>query len=386
MPRLLLLFCFIASVCSADSRTAFTLFETVRDRPGVVFAPAAMEDVLSLLYFGSAGKTETAFQSKLFPNLSRTDIKTQVGQRNRTVPGYESLGGLWVDTRLSLAEEFKQAAKQDWGWPVARAPLQTDPTDSATIINAWFSSETRGRESSVVTPADIPPGSSLVGVTVATFVSPWKRDYFRRHDTHPEFFHFSAKSKARVPMMQSSGAFFYGEDTQLQFLRLDYKHEGAALLLLLPKDASRFNETLAAFTSETFAKSVAGLQSTQVQLLLPKIRSQSQIDWRKPLAQLGLAPAFTPLADFSRIQGNKPEPLWLTRLVQDVQIQWDEIGTEARAVTKFAAEFGVGAKPPAPPVQFIANHPFAYLIFNTTTFDIYFMGVVSEQAQMQPAP
>ncbi len=387
MPRLLLLFCLLASVCFADSKTAFTLFETIRDRPGVVFAPAAMEDVLSLLYFGSAGKTETAFQSRLFLQLSRTDIKTQVAQRNLTVvPGYQSLGGLWVDTRMSVAEEFKQSAKQDWGWPVGRAPLQTDPADSATIINAWFSSETRGRESSVVTPADIPAGSGLVGVTVATFVSPWKRDYFEAHDTRPEFFHFSAKSKARVPTMKSSDAFFYGEDAQFQILRLDYKHEGTALLLLLPKDASRFNETLAAFTSETFAKSVAALQSTQVQLWLPKIRSQNQIDWRKPLAQLGLATAFTPQADFSRIQGNKPDPLWLTRLVQDVQIQWDEIGTEARAVTKFAAALGVAPLPPKPSVQFIANHPFAYFIFNTTTLDIYFMGVVSEQSQMQPAP
>lgn len=386
MPRLPLLFCLLASICSADSRTAFTLFEAVREHPGAAIAPAALEEMLSLLYFGSAGKTETAFQSRLFPDRSRADIKTQAGQRNRAVPGYESRGGLWVDTRMGVSEEFKQAAGQNWGWPVARAPLQTDPADSTTIINSWFSSETRGRENSVVTPADIPPGSSLVGVSVATFFSPWKQDYFQHRDTLPEFFHFSAKSKARVPMMKSSAAFFYGEDARFQFLRLDYRHEGTALLLLLPKDASRFNETLAAFTAEIFAKSVAGLQSTRARLWLPKLRSQCQIDWRKPLARLGLDTAFTAQADFSRIQGGKPAPLRLTRLVQDVEIEWDEIGTEARAVTKAAAGLGGVAKRPEPPVQFIANHPFAYLIFNTTTLDIYFMGVVSEPSQLQPSP
>lgn len=374
----------LVSVCSADSKTAFTLFETVRDRPGLVFAPAAMEEALSLLYFGSDGETETAFQSRLFPGLSRADAQTRAAGRNRAIPGYERTGGLWVDMRLSLSAEFKQAASQAWGLPVSRAPLQSDPMNSAAQINAWFSSETHGRESAVVTSADIPAGAELVGVTVATFVSPWKRDYFEPHDTQPDFFHFAPKSKSLVPMMKSSAAFFYGEDEQFQTLRLDYKHEGTALLLLLPKDASRFKETLAAFTSDSFAKAVAGLQSTQVQLWLPKIRYQSKIDWRKPLAQLGLAHAFSPRADFRRIQGDKSVPLSLTHLEQDVLIQWDEHGTEARAVTKFAAAFGAAPAPPKPPVQFIANHPFAYLIFNTTTLDIYFMGVVSEPSQMSP--
>jgi serpin B len=287
-----------------------------------------------------------------------------------------------VDTRLSLADEFKQAAQQDWGWPVARAPLQTDPADSATIINAWFSSETNGRTTNVVSHADIPPGSGFIGVTVATFVSPWKQAYFERGDTIAEDFHLSAKSKACVSTMKSSATFPYGENEQLQLLRLDYKHEGTALLLLLPKDASRFSETLAAFTSETFVKSVAELRSIQVQLWLPKVRSVSQIDWRTPLGQLGLATAFTPEADFNRISGNKQVPLSLARLVQDVHIQWDEAGTEARSRIEHISWLGMVPEPPRPPVRFIANHPFAYLIFNTTNLDIYFMGVVSEPSQV----
>lgn len=385
--RLWLLFALLGDSSSfAGTPTAFTLFNAVRQQPehsGIVFAPAAMEDTLSLLYFGSAGETETAFQAKLFPKLSRADAKIQAAQRARDIPGYTRVGGLWTDTRLALADDFKQAAIQDWKLSVARAPLRTDSADSASIINAWLSSETKGRVKSVVTPADIPANTALVGVTVASFISPWKQDYFNRHLTTPETFHFAPKSKAHVSMMKGVSPCGYLENDRFQIVRLDYERENMALLVLLPKQALRFNEALGTFTAESFSKAVAELKPAQVMLWIPKIRYQNRIDWRTPLAGLGLANLLTPQADLSRISSDPAMPISLSKLLQDVRIEWDERGTDATAVTLVSLGFGASPKPPDPAVQFIANHPFAYVIFNTKTLDIYFMGIVSDSSQLQ---
>ncbi|MFA6286059.1 MAG: serpin family protein [Opitutaceae bacterium] len=374
----------LASVCSADSKTAFTLFEAVRDRPGVVFAPAALDDVLSLLYFGSAGETEAAFQSRLFPKLSRAEARTQAAKVTRTFPGYRSIGSLWADTRLILTDEFQAAASQSWSIPIARAPLQTDTTSSAKIINGWFFKKTNGHVPNVITPTGLGTGPDLVVVTVAAFASAWKERYFMEHETRPEYFYSTPDSKALVPTMKSVNSVPYGENEMFQTVRLDFDSGGLALLLLLPKKAAALDQALAACTPDVFSKSVAGLKSTYVNLRLPRIRYSHKIEWREPLAKLGLDIAFTNKADFSRINANTPLPLRLAQVMQEVRIQWDENGAEARAVTFVSSDPFGASSPPEAPVQFIANHPFVYLIFNTTTLDIYFMGVVSEPSQMSP--
>lgn len=380
--RVMVLLFALGASSHASPQVAFTLFEPVRNRPGIAFAPVALADTLSLLYFGSAGETETAFQARLFPTLSRMDARTQAAQRSRAFRGYESSLGLFIDLRLSLADDFKQAATEDWGFEISRAPLQTNPVDSAEIINAWFAHETRSQGEVVVTPSDIPGGTALVGVTVATFISPWKQPYFQVHDTRPELFYFGPNSKALVQMMKGEGRFLYSENEQFQIVRLDYSSEEMALLLLLPKKAPLFHAALAAFDADALTQAMASLKPVSLQLSLPKIRYESKIDWHEPLARLGLFNAFTPRADFGRIQGTPATPLFLSRLVQEVRIRWNERGTEARATTVVSAGFGVSAPRPPPPLTFIANHPFAYLIFQPTTLDIFFMGVVSEHSQM----
>jgi serine protease inhibitor len=375
----LALFFSVATICTAGPEVSFDLFNLVKNQPTVALAPVALEDSLSLLYFGSAGETETAFKSVLFPKLSRDEVMVSAKHRKRTFPGYRSVGGLWFDPRLALTDDFQKATTESWMLHVERAPLRTDQEKSAATINTWFGQQTNGRVTNAVTAADFTGNSDLFGLTVTAFVSPWKQAYFDL--TQPEWFYFSPDLKTQVPMMKGQKSIPYGETEYLQIVRLDYNSEDISLLLLLPKNATGLTQALASFSDDTFSSTITALKPETLKIWLPKVKYRSRTDWREVLTPTDLAIAFTNKADFSRINANKPEPLLISRIIQEVWIQWDEHGTEARAFTSVSSD-PFGGPPPPPPKSFIANHPFAYAIFNRTTREIYFMGIVSERAQL----
>ena len=76
-------------------------------------------------------------------------------------------------------------------------------------------------------------------------------------------------------------------------------------------------------------------------------------------------------ADLSGIHGGK-EPLWLDWVLQQAYVNVDEEGTEAAAVT--AAWAAVLAEVEPRIVVFRADHPFVFLIRDTRTGCILFLG------------
>jgi serpin B len=94
------------------------------------------------------------------------------------------------------------------------------------------------------------------------------------------------------------------------------------------------------------------------------------------LSQLGMQKAFSPQADFSGIK-EEQEPLWIDTILQTTFLQVDEEGTEAAAATFMG---GMGGMPSIAPktIVFCADHPFLFLIRDTRTGCILFMGRVMQ--------
>jgi serpin B len=89
--------------------------------------------------------------------------------------------------------------------------------------------------------------------------------------------------------------------------------------------------------------------------------------------------AFSDFADFS---GISPVPLKITDVIHKAFIGVNEAGTEAGAAT--AVVSGVTSVPP-PPIPFRMDHPFAFLIRDSQTGSVLFMGRVTRPAAM-PEP
>jgi serpin B len=108
-----------------------------------------------------------------------------------------------------------------------------------------------------------------------------------------------------------------------------------------------------------------------VQVSLPKFRAESAFSLREVLSTMGMPTAFTDKADFSGIDPKRG--VVISAVVHKAFVDVSEQGTEAAAAT------GITMRPTAMPmpeqaVVFRADHPFIFLIRDTRTEVVLFIG------------
>jgi serine protease inhibitor len=82
---------------------------------------------------------------------------------------------------------------------------------------------------------------------------------------------------------------------------------------------------------------------------------------------MGLTRLFTIDADLTKMLKSQ-ERVFVNKMLQKARIEVSEEGTQAAAVT------GGGIAPSSAPNTFLANRPFLYIIYETSTNAIFFMG------------
>ena len=92
------------------------------------------------------------------------------------------------------------------------------------------------------------------------------------------------------------------------------------------------------------------------------------------LGAMGMPSAFAAgSADFSGIDGTRD--LFIGDVVHKAFVTVDEKGTEAAAAT---VDYGVGAAMKPPPIEVRADHPFLFVLKDTTSVSVLFMGRIAD--------
>ncbi|MBA4322812.1 MAG: proteinase inhibitor I4 serpin, partial [Odoribacter sp.] len=91
------------------------------------------------------------------------------------------------------------------------------------------------------------------------------------------------------------------------------------------------------------------------------------------LSLMGMSIAFTDAADFSNISDLR---LLINEVTHQAFIETNEEGTEAAAAT--VVDIGTTSVGPDDPITIDVNRPFIYIIRETTTNAILFMGKVAD--------
>ena len=113
------------------------------------------------------------------------------------------------------------------------------------------------------------------------------------------------------------------------------------------------------------------LGARNVQVSLPKFRAESEFSLRKALSTLGMPTAFTDQADFSGIDPKRG--LAISEVVHKAFVDVSEKGTEAAAATGITMR-ATAMRMPEPAVVFRADHPFLFLIRDTRSGAVLFIG------------
>lgn len=386
---LLIMLCAVLSMVTpahaaspADGETIFALdlyHELAISEGNVFFSPYSISTALAMAYAGARAETAKQISAVLhfdpdqrrfhadFGRLQK-EIQSDAGKSNRL----QIANALWTAPRPPLLPEFISLVEGSYDAEVKQADFAQDPVGISKEINNWIAQKTEGKIENVLGPGALNDSTSSVLVDAVYFKGLWASPFDARKTVKWPF-HLSAAKEVDAPLMTQEGEFHYMESSSFQAIEVPYSGGSMSMVVLLPylfEGCAALEESLKpSMLSNTLRK----MNSRKVVVLLPKYKIESISHLAPILASMGMSDAFiSGKADFSGMARLKFP--YLSLIDHNASVEVDEQGTEASAATIVGATFGAEQSPPI----FRADHPFVFLIRNTRSGAILFMGRLAD--------
>lgn len=355
------------------------------DNPGadVVFSPFSISTALSMVWLGARGTTADEIAAAMRFQLPGTSHHSAWRDLLERFDGEELqdidlriANRLWGERGYQFLETYLEQGLEYYNAPLEELDFSGNPEPSRVAINEWVEEQTADRIKDLIPPGAIDPTTRLVLTNAIYMKADWARPF--PHDkTHEGDFTRADGDTMTVSFMNQSTRFPYGEWNDWQVLNLPYRGGRLAMAVLLPQETGALPTLEEGFDlggAMTFVRD--GLETRQVQVKLPRFRSELSTGLNQVLQSMGMQTAFGLQADFSGMSGN--DELYLSSVVHKAFIEVDEEGTEAAAATAAIMAVKSIILEPEDVVEFQATHPFMYIIHDMETGAVLFMGRVME--------
>jgi serpin B len=278
----------------------------------------------------------------------------------------------FIQRDLTVEAAYLDALSSSFGAGIGLLDYKANPEAARLLINKWASDRTKGRIPNILEKGDIDTLTRLVLVNAIYLKAAWNHE-FDPKDTANRSFTTAAGSAIQVPTMAIDAHYHYAAGTGYKAIDLPYVLEGMAMTIVVPDDMAGF---VRALSSAKLAEIVGAENERDVDFQMPKFSIESRVQLADVLSAMGMKLAFDPnSADFAGI--TTEEPLYISKVIHQANIDVVEQGTTAAAVT--AVAMTAGAAPVQPQhVQFHVDKPFLYFIRDTRSGAVLFMGRVDD--------
>jgi serpin B len=374
-------------VAEASNTFAANLYGKLAAQPGnLFFSPLSIETALVMTSAGAKGETLQQMARTLGVSQGRDDVdwagvhssfgafmKDLLARKDDVKPhGYllSATNALWGQKGFEFLPAFLKVVDGNYGALLNDVEFKADTEGARKTINAWTERPTRGTIKDLLHPGVLTDQTRLVLTNAIYFKGLWERP-FNQQMTRDAPFHLTAAKEVKAPMMHAiEGRYGYMETDTLQAVQMWYKGGDVSMIILLPKKVDGLAAVEKGLTLKFLAKTIDALDETEVNVTLPKFMVTAEFELSKTLAAMGMTEAFDPAkADLSGMTGQKG--LFLSSAVHKAFVIVEETGTVAAAATELS---GAGGKP----YDFVADHPFLFLIRHEPTGTILFMGRVAD--------
>ncbi|WP_165072545.1 serpin family protein [Paludisphaera rhizosphaerae] len=377
-------------VVSGVGQFTVDLYKALAAKPGNVFcSPLNVATAVSMTAAGAKG--ETADQIARTLHLERLGDAAHDGLGNLLAevkgairpaanadveksPGLWSANAGWFDESTEILPEFIARLERSYHAAPHRVDFAHSADAARETINRWVADQTRDRIRDLLKPDNVRPGTTFVLTSAIYFKGFWTFPFDAKATTDDQF----RTDGGLVPiklMNQTASRLPYFENDALKAVTLPYKDGSLVMVVVLPRKEDGLADVEASLNASDLQAWSTNMRPTRVKLSLPKFQSTAEFDLKNTLSSLGMPDAFDPAkADFSGITGKRDTAI--AAVVHKAFIEVEEKGTEAAAAT---AVVGVrsSAMLPQKDVIFRADHPFLYLIRDTQSGAILFMGRLS---------
>ncbi len=362
----------------AGNTFAFNLFRQVlkQEESSFMVSPLSIEYALSMLCNGAEGNTQTEILNLLGYSAGQmADVNEFCKYLTKSLYEVDNTVKLNIANAL-IANTARARLKKDYvstltNYYDALAKgynFGSENADALAYINNWAKEQTNGMIKNLLD--DLDPTTYALLMNAIYFKGIWCEEIkFDKRDTSADKFTREDGSEAKVDYMNKQSEMLYRAEAGFQMVGLSYGNSAYQMVVMLPDKGKKLSDMAAALTGETFPS--MRMSKTTVKLKLPKFETENKIELNEILQALGMKLAFTGGADFSAMA---EDPLYVSRVFQKSKIKVDEKGSEAAAVT--VIDMKESAYYPGASVipEFYATRPFMYLIRETSTGAILFMG------------
>jgi serpin B len=371
----------LKALVQGNNAFAFDLYARLSQKKGnVVFSPYSISNALAMTYAGARGQTAeemakvlhfTLGQERLHPAFAELVADLYKDGKGRPYHLHVA-NSLWGQKGYPFLDGFLELTRKNYRAGLKEVDFERVPEEARHTVNRWVEEQTRDKIKELLLSGDVTPSTRLVLTNAIYFKATWQTP-FPKDQTRDAVFAVAPGEKPSVPMMrQPEGMFRYFAGDNFQWLELPYKGGQLSLVVLLPHKQGRLAGLEKALTASAIQRGVDKLQLRLGEVALPRFQATLRVSLGEDLKQMGMPLAFSRGADFSGIAS--AENLRLTGVIHKAFIDVDEVGTEASAATAVVA---AGTKS-IRPFSFRADHPFLFLIRDTQTGSILFLGRVTD--------
>jgi len=380
----------IPVVAKNNNQFALDLYAKLRGGDGnLFFSPYSISTALAMTRAGAHGDTAAEMDKTLHFTLPEVELQPAFGALVKEVNGdptdakrgyqLSTANALWGQKGFPFKTDFLKLVSNNYGAGLNEVDFKNATEQARGVINAWVEKETRDKIKDLLHQGDLTPDTRLVLTNAIYFKGDWASP-FKKEQTKEEPFHLSADKKASALLMHQTGEYNYFDGGSFQALELPYSGKNLTMVVLLPKKVDGIADFEKDFTADKLADWVGKLHKQKVIVSLPKFKTTQRTSLAKTLSEMGMKKAFTAGADFSGMGGD-PGDLALSDVIHKAFIDVNEEGTEAAAATAVVGvkSAAVHVEPPTP--VFRADHPFVFLIRDTRSSSILFLGRLVDPAK-----
>jgi serpin B len=376
-----------AAVVNGNNAFAFDLYARLRDKDGnLFFSPYSISTALAMTYGGARGDTAAEMAKTLHFDLTPDQLhpafaalQAELQAKGKHKYQLNIANRLWGQQGYPWLPEFLKLTRTNYGAELAELDFRGATEQSRQAINGWVEEQTKNKIKELLKPGVLQRNTKLVLTNAIYFKAAWFSQFPK--DTRKGDFHLATDQKVSVPLMRQHGEYSFLDGKSLQALRLPYEGHDLDMIVLLPRKV----DGLPALEKELTAAQLEGwlkkMTAYRVDVTLPKFKITSQFNLEDELAKMGMPLAFNEnKADFSGMATK--EQLYISKVIHKAFVDVDEKGTEAAAATAviIAAPTGAPIIRRLPTATFRADHPFLFVIRDTRTGSVLFVGRVANPA------
>ena len=354
---------------------ALQMYGELEEGENIIFSPYSLCSALSLLNLGASGDAKTEMEEMLgisdldaWNNEMRAYLETKWSDDTYVM----TANSVWMQNDKDWSEELKNAFIQSAGFYYNSETYEVDFAEKEKAlkgINFWVNENTKGMIPELL--KEVPGNIVLLLLNAVYFEGKWEVP-FQEDDTYEGTFYGTLKDSQIDMMRQYDGEFVYAEMDGIKGIVLPYQDSDIVMKVFLPIDEDMDIEALfGALSNEEKEALIGGLDDGDTQdisyLALPKFTMEQDIEGLVDILQrMGMITAFECLS----------EDLFVSDVSHKAKIEVDEDGTKAAAVTGILTK-DMAAPPMEEAIRFVADRPFLYVIQDTQTGIILFMGRVN---------